>query len=93
MCELDFEYPIYKDVPSDSHQQGAMKIQLKKSLKPYLWENEPRITSLSISNDHLVSFMDTKNYYDFKSAFELIAMLIAYDNLEEQADQKQYEQK
>ena len=66
-------------------------MQLKPSLKPHLWDTEPRITSLSIRNDHLVSFMDPKNYYDFKSAFELIAMLIAYDNLEDQYSKKQQE--
>ena len=81
---LDFEKPILK---TDKNNPNIKELQ--KTKKPHYWNQEPRITSLSIVNNNWVSFMNTKNYRDFKCAFELIQFLVAYDNVEDQYKQKQ----
>lgn len=64
-CEIDF-----------SNNQLE---KCSKSEKRYIWGDEPRMRNVRINVGKLLSFMDSKSYYNFRNVMDLFAIMVSSD--------------
>ena len=64
-CEIDF---------SKSHLE-----KIAKSEKRFYWDEEPRMRNVRISGGKIISFMDSKSYYNFRNVMDLLGTMVSSD--------------
>ena len=64
-CELDF---------SDKNL-----VKSGKGDKRFYWDQEPRMRNVMINVGKLLSFMDSKSYFNFRNVMDLLAMMVSSD--------------
>jgi len=65
-CEIDF---------SNSQLE-----KIAKSTKRFYWDEEPRMRNVVISAGKLISYMDSKSYYNFRNVMDLLATMVSSDD-------------